>query len=63
MDDSEIQPLLNPTSDLYETLSYESIQDVTPNGRPVVGHRTIPEPATYGRSLIYATYAVVGVGM
>ncbi|KAF7171419.1 hypothetical protein CNMCM6106_005796 [Aspergillus hiratsukae] len=55
MDDSKIQPLLNPTFALYETLSYDSIRDIRPNGRPVSGRSTISEPATYGRNLTWTS--------
>ncbi|RHZ46492.1 putative methionine permease [Aspergillus thermomutatus] len=55
MDDSENQPLLHPTSALYETLSYESIQDIRPNGRPVSSRSTIPETATYGRNVTWSS--------
>ncbi|EAW21048.1 putative methionine permease [Aspergillus fischeri NRRL 181] len=55
MDDSENQPLLYPTSALYETLSYESIQDIRTNGRPVSSRSTIPETASYGRNLTWTS--------
>jgi amino acid transporter len=55
MDDSENQPLLYPTSALYETLSYESIQDIRTNGRPASSRSTIPETAPYGRNLTWTS--------
>jgi amino acid permease len=55
MDDSENQPLLYPTSALYESLSYESIQDIRTNGRPVSSRSTIPEAAPYGRNLTWTS--------
>ncbi|GIK01907.1 hypothetical protein Aspvir_005948 [Aspergillus viridinutans] len=61
MDDAEYQPLLNPASGLYETLSYESIQDIRPNGRPVSSRSTIPETATYGRNLTWTSAYILVV--